>query len=127
MELDLPMYKEAYRNIATLIKELEIPDNKEEIKKLEEVIERNQTAIHAWKKGTYDTSIWLSEELFEENDKKMFEEYAEPYNANIMEAQKMIAELENGMKENQTQLKSNKAKQKRIKRICRQCKKKCRS
>lgn len=115
MELDLPMFKEAYKNIAIGIKELETPDNKEEIKKLEELIERNQAQIRAWK-TEYDPTVWPSEEVFREHDNARFEEYAEPFNANIREAEKMIKDLENGMEENQLELAENKAKQLQLKK-----------
>jgi len=101
MKLDLPMYKEAYKNIAEQVKELDIIDNEKEIERLEKVIAENQANIEAWK--------------VHENDQKEFQDYAEPYNAKIREAQTKIIELENGIEENKKQQEENKESQKQLK------------
>lgn len=101
MKLDLPMYKEAYKNIAEQVKELDIIDNEKEIERLEKVIAENQANIEAWE--------------VHENDQKEFENYAEPYNAKISEAQTKILELEKGIEENKKQQEENKESQKQLK------------
>lgn len=120
MELDLPMYKEAYKNIAIQIKELDnkIVDNETQIKRLEESIAENQSNIEKWGKVAVERGLIEKEEDMTKINIKYFDEYAEEYIKAISEAENQIKELstEESKSENKRQIEENNAKRSKLKK-----------